>query len=167
MRTIFTIGHSRHPIGHFTGLLDGHGIRTLADVRTRPYSKWAPQFRRSPLAGSLDTAGVLYVFLGSELGGRPSGQELYAPDGRIDYARRAAAPDFLAGIGRLEALADAQPTVMMCAEEDPRRCHRQLLIAPALEARGARVVHIRGDGRLEESGKRTGTSAQGSLFGAP
>jgi uncharacterized protein (DUF488 family) len=38
---------------------------------------------------------------------------------------------------------------MLCAEEDPARCHRHLLIAPALEERGVEVVHIRGDGRLQ------------------
>lgn len=168
MRTIFTIGHSRHPIDYFTDLLNGHGIRTLVDVRSRPYSKWAPQFQKSPLGGSLDTAGILYVFLGSGLGGRPRGQEFYQPDGGISYARRAAAPDFLAGIARLEALADAQPTVMMCAEEDPRRCHRGLLVAPILAERGTRVVHIRGDGRLEENTeentKEAEIPAQDSLF---
>ena len=39
---------------------------------------------------------------------------------------------------------------LFCIEENPWRCHRGTRIAPALVARGARVVHIRGDGRLEE-----------------
>jgi uncharacterized protein (DUF488 family) len=159
MRTLFTIGHSRHPIGHFIELLGRHGVRTLADVRSRPYSKWAPQFQQSPLAGALEAAGILYAFLGRELGGRPGGAEYYEPDGRVDYRRRAGAPDFLAGIARLEALADAGPTAILCAEEDPGRCHRKLLIAPVLGERGTRVVHIRGDGRLEDD------EAQASLFG--
>jgi uncharacterized protein (DUF488 family) len=39
----------------------------------------------------------------------------------------------------------------MCAEEDPKRCHRQFLIAQTLLDRGIEMQHIRGDGTLEEA----------------
>ena len=38
---------------------------------------------------------------------------------------------------------------LMCSEKEPLECHRGLLVAPALEARGASVVHIRPEGGLE------------------
>src|SRR5262245_12323910 len=98
MTTLFTVGHSSHAIEHFLGLLRRHDIATLADVRSRPYSKWAPQFRKEALARTLGAAGIEYVFLGRELGGRPDGAEFYSPDGKVDYARRAAAADFQSGI---------------------------------------------------------------------
>jgi hypothetical protein len=34
-RTVFTIGHSTHPIEHFTGLLRLHGITAVGDVGQR------------------------------------------------------------------------------------------------------------------------------------
>ena len=37
----------------------------------------------------------------------------------------------------------------MCAEREPPECHRALLVAPALVARGVAVEHISGDDRLE------------------
>ena len=42
--TIFTIGHSTHPIDEFISMLNAHGIRKLIDVRTIPKSRHNPQF---------------------------------------------------------------------------------------------------------------------------
>lgn len=164
MTTIYTIGHSSHAAEHFVSLLRQHGISTLADVRSLPYSRWAPQFRKDALARSLGTAGIEYVFLGPELGGRPAGAEFYTADGNVDYARRAQAADFLAGIGRLIDLARRGATAILCAEEDPRRCHRRLLVTPALVERGVAVEHIRGDGRLEAESTAEEGAPQLRLF---
>ena len=38
---------------------------------------------------------------------------------------------------------------LMCAEKEPLECHRTLLVAKALVARGQPVLHIHADGRLE------------------
>ncbi len=43
MRTIYTIGHSTHPIGEFLEMLDSFGIRRVADIRTVPGSRHNPQ----------------------------------------------------------------------------------------------------------------------------
>lgn len=164
MTTIFTIGHSNHPAEHFVDLLRQHGIATLADVRSLPYSRWAPQFRKEALARSLGDARIEYVFLGRELGGRPDGAEFYTADGKVDYARRALAVDFQAGIAQLLELVRSRPTAIMCAEEDPGRCHRRLLVTPALVERGIVVDHIRGDGRLESEGAVQEGAPQLRLF---
>jgi uncharacterized protein (DUF488 family) len=66
-----------------------------------------------------------------------------------DYEERARSPEFLAGLEELLELAAERRTAILCAEEDPRRCHRRLLITPALERRDVEVVHLRGDGRVE------------------
>lgn len=119
MTTIFTIGHSRHGAEHFAALLQMHQIALLADVRSHPASKWAPQFGKVALARMLGAHAIDYVFLGRELGGRPAGAEFYGPDGAVDYERRAGAPDFVAGLERLAELAGARRTAILCAEEDP------------------------------------------------
>jgi len=38
---------------------------------------------------------------------------------------------------------------IMCAEEDPTLCHRNLLVAESLRQEGITVFHIRGDGRVQ------------------
>ena len=53
---------------------------------------------------------------------------------------------FVASIAELADLARTSATAIMCSEEDPAKCHRLLLIAPALAARGVDSLHIRKSG---------------------
>ena len=163
--TLFTIGHSRHTADHFLALLRAHEIDQIVDVRSQPRSKWAPHFDAAALALMLAARGVDYVSLGRQLGGRPDGREFYRQDGTVDYALRAAAPDFADGIPRLIALAQGRRTAILCAEEDPACCHRRLLVSPALARAGAAVVHVRGDGRLEPERDDAPAATQLDLFG--
>jgi uncharacterized protein (DUF488 family) len=164
MTTIHTIGHSHHSIEHFVALLRQHGVATLVDVRSRPYSRWAPQFQKDALSRSLAAVPIAYVFLGQEFGGRPEGAEFYDEHGHVDYERRTQAPDFRAGLDRLVAIARQGSTAIMCAEEDPIRCHRQLLVTPALQRSGVTVEHIRGDGHVQTEDELGGRKPQLRLF---
>jgi uncharacterized protein (DUF488 family) len=146
---VFTIGHSNHALETLLRLLQQHDVGTLVDVRTAPYSRYAPHFNEARLKSALLAAGVAYVFLGDRLGGRPSAPELYDQHGRVDYEKLAATPTFRAGIEAVLARAAAARLALLCGEEDPVGCHRRLLIGRALAAHGVTVVHIRGDGRLQ------------------
>ena len=148
-RVIFTIGHSNQTSDDFVALLGVHAIEVVVDVRSRPYSRYAPQFNSDQLKASLPAAGVKYLFLGKELGGRPDSLDYYDAEGYVLYDRVARAPFFLAGLARLETGMQRYRVAMMCSEEDPAGCHRHLLIARVLEGRGIAVRHIRGDGRLQ------------------
>ena len=148
MTTIHTIGHSRHPIDAFVSLLRRHGIATLVDVRSKPASRWAPQFGKARLERSLAGAGIAYVFMGDALGGMPDDPDLRDPEGNVDHGKLASSPRFEAGIDRLIGIAAQSATAIMCAEEDPDNCHRKMLIAPALGRKNVAVVHIRGDGSV-------------------
>ena len=163
--TIFTIGHSRHTADHFLALLRAHAIDRVVDVRSQPRSKWAPHFDADALARLLDAYGVNYVVMGRLIGGRPSGREFYRQDGTVDYALRAAAPDFAMGISLLVTLSQDRRSAILCAEEDPSCCHRRLLVTPALMRSGAAVVHVRGDGRLEPERDHASEATQLALFG--
>jgi uncharacterized protein (DUF488 family) len=68
------------------------------------------------------------------------------------------------GVEQLEELAKRAIPSVMCAEEDPRCCHRRVLITPALERRGVDVIHIRGDGRLQSEDELRAGLPQLSLF---
>ncbi|TMQ12660.1 MAG: DUF488 domain-containing protein, partial [Deltaproteobacteria bacterium] len=108
-----------------------------------------------------------YVFLGAELGGRPSDPACYDEHGHVLYGRRARSSEFQAGIARLEAELARQRVAMMCSEENPEQCHRRLLVGRVLAARGVAIDHIRGDGRIEpESALARGDDRQGELFDA-
>jgi uncharacterized protein (DUF488 family) len=161
---IHTIGHSGHALELFVDLLRQHGIAALVDVRSHPTSRRAPQFQKEPFARFLAAAGLEYVYLGRELGGRPTGAEYYAADGQVDYARRAEALDFRLGVDQLVQLAGQRSVAIMCAEEDPLRCHRRRLVAPALEQHGVAVLHIRGDGRLQSEEELREPESQLRLF---
>ncbi|MCW0235971.1 MAG: DUF488 domain-containing protein [Ferrovibrio sp.] len=147
--TVFTIGHSSQPVEQLIALLQRHGISQLADVRSAPASRFAPQFNRPALTDSLGQAGIDYRWLGQALGGKP----------------RAAAPVFAAGIADLLALAEIRPTAIMCAERDPLHCHRTHLVTPALLKNGAAVIHILSDGGLLPHAALQQPPKQQDLFG--
>lgn len=132
MTAIFTIGHSNQTAEQFIDLLQKHGIRLLADVRSAPASRFSPQFNRAALMHCLQEAGIDYRWFGQALGGKPRAPE------RV----------FSAGIADLLQAAAARSTAIMCAERDPRMCHRTHLVTPALLKNGATVMHILGDGTL-------------------
>lgn len=149
---ILSIGHSTHPIDVFMGLLRQNRIEVVADVRSLPYSRFNPQYNRERLRRELLAAGIQYDFLGSELGGRPDGEEFYDSDGHVLYGRMAESGSFRAGLERLTQRAEFSRVAMMCSEEDPADCHRYLLITGVLDLKGLRVGHIRCKG-LEEDGQ--------------
>jgi uncharacterized protein (DUF488 family) len=146
---VFTVGHSNHSADKFAFLLRRHGIEILIDIRSRPFSRHAPQFNARALEAVLSKDGIGYLFLGGELGGRPEGVEFYDAKGRVDYALVGCSRPFLDGISRLEAEIRARTAVLLCSEEDPARCHRRLLVGRTLEERGITLLHIRGDGSVE------------------
>jgi uncharacterized protein (DUF488 family) len=148
MSMVYTVGHSSHPFEAFVKLLADHGVAVLVDVRSAPYSKYAPQFDREVLQRALNAAGIKYLFLGAELGGRPENQAYYDAEGHAVYSRMTTDPAFVAGIERLERGMANYRLALMCGEEDPAHCHRRLLVARILMERGHEVVHIRGDGRV-------------------
>jgi uncharacterized protein (DUF488 family) len=145
---IYTIGHSNHPVAHFLKLLQGQGVTLLADVRSTPYSRFNPQFRRDALAQALAEHSIEYLFLGEELGARSKDPSCY-DEGRVSYRKLAATDLFRQGIDRLLAAAKTYTVAIMCAEKNPLDCHRTILVARELVKRGESVVHILASGEVE------------------
>jgi uncharacterized protein (DUF488 family) len=146
---IHTVGHSNHPIEQFLARLQPHGITAVADVRSTPYSRFNPQYRRERLQTALAEAGIQYVFLGEELGARSQDPACYDPDGRVSYTRLAKTPLFRKGIERLKTGIVVHRISLMCAEREPLECHRTILVSRELVRDGVTVTHILGDGSLE------------------
>lgn len=89
------------------------------------------------------------MFLGQALGGRPADPAAYGPDGKLDHDRVERLDAYQRGIDQLLDEAARGRVCVLCAEEDPARCHRRLLIGRTLVRRGVRVLHIRGSGAVE------------------
>ena len=146
--TIFTIGHSIHPIERFLDLLEMNGITAVADVRSSPFSRHNPQFNKDMLPQDLKQRDIAYVFVGKELGARSDDSSCYER-GKIRYGRLADTSIFKAGIERVLSGARKYRVALMCAEKEPLDCHRTLLVSRALEQRGVSILHILADGSTE------------------
>lgn len=147
---VYSIGHSNQSIEQFLALLRMHDIDVLADVRSAPYSRYVPHFNARELRSAVLEAGLKYVYLGRELGGRPEfSPELYDDDGHALYSRISQTRVFREGIERLMNGVGRYRVAMMCSEEDPTECHRRLLVGAVLADAGVETRHIRGDGRLD------------------
>ena len=143
---IWTIGHSIRTIDKFISLLEEHGIKLLADVRSLPGSKRYPQFNKETLADSLAKARIRYEHF-PELGGRRKAR----PDSRNTAWRNASfrgyadymeTEEFDKDVKRLLDIAtEFGPAAIMCAEAVWWRCHRSL-ISDYRKARGIEVMHI-------------------------
>ncbi len=145
---VLTVGHSNHSIERFTDLLGLHGVTAIADVRSRPYSRFNPSFNRDPLARVLARQRVAYVFLGRELGARSEDRACYE-NGRVQYRRLAASPLFKAGVQRVLDGTQTHRVALLCAEREPLACHRALLVSRELEGVGIQVTHVHADGSVE------------------
>jgi uncharacterized protein (DUF488 family) len=146
-QAIYTIGHSTHEFAEFVELLKLHGVTLVTDVRSQPYSR-LEHFRRGPLENALRAEGIAYEFLGRELGARREEADCYA-DGQAAYELVAQLPAFLEGLDRLQRDAAQHRIALVCAEREPLDCHRTVLVARQLTARGWSVHHILADGSLE------------------
>ena len=131
-------------------LLRSESVEVVADIRSLPRSNRNPQFDQDQLELLLREAGLRYLYLGNELGGRPQELRFYRSDGRADYRsyRRSAA--FQQGIAQLLWWLQRHRVAMMCAEEDPLVCHRFLMNGAELTNLGIRPLHIRKGGTIEK-----------------
>lgn len=162
--TLYSIGHGNAGAEVFVGLLRRHGIELLVDTRSQPYSRFAPQFSRDALKQTLGTVGLVYLWMGEALGGRPTGEQFYFPSGKVDYDRLARVPFYLAGIERLLELAGECRTAFMCSEADYAHCHRHHLITRTLLQKGVEVRHILHSGAVITACLGDFTPAQPSLL---
>jgi uncharacterized protein (DUF488 family) len=144
-RTVFTIGHSTHPIAAFIALLRAHKIEALADVRSFPGSRRNPQFNQAALRESLRDAGITYHHMVS-LGGKresPSvtGQRKNRPfSAYIEYSKT---EQFQLSLKYLEDITATKRVAVMCAEALWTNCHRSI-IAQEMIRHGFTVTHIMG-----------------------
>ena len=118
--TVFTIGHSTHSQERFIELLEIHRITAVCDVRSTPYSQRNPQFNEGDLEKALSGRGIIYRFLGKELGARSNDPACYE-FGKVQYEKLAQTEAFQRGLNRvLSGLKENFRVVLMCAGRTTR-----------------------------------------------
>ena len=158
---LYTIGHGNLELKRFINILREHQVSWVGDVRSAPYSRMFPWFNKSDLAQALDDAGVKYVFLGQQLGGKPREGEASGEwkQGRLNYELASALSRtrrWTDGIKYLASLVtstdeDGEVGCLLCSEKDPNNCHRSLVsfnvesALPELE-----VQHLGHDSAVKE-----------------
>jgi len=122
----------------------------LIDIRAFPSSKKFPPFKKSKLQIELFALEIEYIWKGRELGGfrkRSDGLGESSPnkgwkrEGFRIYADYMLSDFFQKTIDDILFSASQKKTVLMCAEKDYKRCHRQL-IADFIKTKGWDVFHI-------------------------
>ncbi len=143
---VLTLGFSNRSWEETVGILRSFGIERLADIRTLPGSRYAPQFNQENLQGALPGAGIEYIHL-KKLGGlRKPNKNDSTNAGWKNASFRAYAdymqtPDFEAALEELIRLFRQRRTVYVCTEAVFWRCHRSL-VSDALLVRGYCPGHI-------------------------
>ena len=168
---VFTIGHSIHSLEKLISLLSANRIEVLVDIRSEPYSRKVPHFNKDNLEKEIKKSGLRYLFLGKDLGGRPTKRQFNDLEGFVLYSKIADSPDFESGLERLLNGIAKFRAVLMCSEENPMNCHRRLLVGRVLSNAGVEVLHIRADGSIQseeqiqsDQYKRNGDMNQQILF---
>jgi uncharacterized protein (DUF488 family) len=140
---IYTIGYGAREMDNFIAVLKSHQIDFLIDIRSKPYSRYKPDFSKQALERKLQAQGIRYVFMGDALGGQPDDPDCYDDDGKVDYDKIRGKLFYEKGIGRLrQAWQNQVSVVLMCSEGKPEMCHRSKLIGNTLVDEGINLAHI-------------------------
>ncbi len=133
--SVFTIGTSNRTESNFFGELNRRDVRTIIDVRSKPWSR-VPHFRQSALVRAANAHGLAYLEMGEVFGG--------LNDIRTDDVA------YLAALDRLLAAEAMGSVAIFCAEGHPTECHRVWKVGAALLVhREIDPINILRDGREE------------------
>lgn len=156
MVELLTVGHGTLDQDSFVHMLRMGQCQVVVDVRSYPGSRHVPWYARRQMQEWLTVAGLEYVWLGEDLGGRrgPSAEVqrdiVWRNKSFRNYAGYTRELEYALGQDFLLALARERRCAVMCAESVWWRCHRRV-IADKLTLQGlARVRHLMPGGRIEE-----------------
>lgn len=148
--TIYSIGHGNKKIEDFIDELKSFDIEYLLDIRSKPFSKWNPQFNQNELKFKLEENGITYVFVGDTLGGLPEDRSCYDFNGKVVYDLIKEKEFFKEGLKRLTTANEKKiHLAIMCSESKPEECHRSKLIGQELLKKKISLNHIVSTDRIK------------------
>ena len=140
---IYSTGHGNKHIDKFIQEVKSFNIKYLLDIRSVPYSKWNSKFKKKQLEKELRNHGIIYVYVGDKLGGRPTDKSCYDTNGNVDYELIKEKAFFHEGIQRLITANEKNiKLAIMCSETKPEKCHRSKLIGEELLKHEISLKHI-------------------------
>jgi len=160
---IYTIGHSNTKPEELLNKIKLYGIDTLVDVRSAPYSHYSPQFNKETISFFCANNNITYLFMGNLLGGKPKDNSVIDSNLTINYHKLSQKDYFFNGIDKLIEISSNRIICLMCSEGSPDKCHRNLLIAPALNKEGIEVLHILPNGLTESPNELSLSKKHGQL----
>lgn len=144
---VYTAGYEGWLVDGFLNMLMRAGIRRLIDVRSNPVAR-RYGFHKATLGRLCGEVEIMYLHL-PELGIRSElRRDLTAPAAyNAIFARYEAEtlPREADVVDRVAELVSEKPTVLMCAEADPHRCHRARLAKVVARMAGLPVRDLGGD----------------------
>lgn len=148
--SVYSIGHGNRSIESFIILLNQYNISYVIDVRSKPRSRFNPQYNKDRFHASLKEANIGYVFMGDNLGGLPKDISCYDEVGRVDYEKVKEKDFFNNGIKRIKTAYEKKIRVAcVCSELSACDCHRSKLIGEALKKLQIPMLHIGKKGEIE------------------
>lgn len=142
---LYTVGHSNHSPERFLNIVSPFLITHIIDIRSVPYSGRYPHFNRDNLKKITGQAGMIYEWQGDCLGGLLENGESY--DEKIESESFKHAVNKI--VNEFHEAKDGNTACLVCAEKDPSRCHRSILLGPVfLNNHHVDLHHILADGTL-------------------
>jgi uncharacterized protein (DUF488 family) len=139
---VFTIGYSAYKPDEFISELVKRKIGVLIDVRSMPYSKYHSEYNKEALQALLETENIKYRNYAREFGARQTDRKFYT-DGKLDFEKFTLSEQFSQGIEKIKSASNLGFTAaLMCAEKEPKKCHRAILVARGLCDNGFAIRHI-------------------------
>jgi len=141
--TVYTIGYSGFLINDFVSTIKANDISLIIDVRSQPYSQYFSDYNKESLQQRLKSQGVYYRNYAKEFGARQDERRYYSSSGYLDFELYAKSSSFMSGVEKLiKSMNKGYKFALMCAEKDPSRCHRTILVARAFHDAGYKIIHL-------------------------
>jgi uncharacterized protein (DUF488 family) len=163
--TLATIGYEGTTIEPFIRALKKAQIRRLADIRDLPLSR-KKGFSKTALAARLEQAGIVYLHikaLGDPKPGRLAARRgEFAAFKRI-YANHLGGKPAQAALRELGKVASQAKTCLLCFEQNPSNCHRQIVASRLAKTFGLEIVHLQVTVQTKSTTHEGRTRVRGSL----
>ncbi len=126
---LYTLGYQGRDLTEVLETVRSHGVQQVIDVRENAHSR-KPGFEAAQLRRTLAGLGVAYTHM-PELGCAPGARHaLWGGESAVPFfeAYRRRLAERPQAVTALVRQARSMPTLLLCLERDPSRCHRAVLV---------------------------------------
>lgn len=146
---VYTIGYTAFSVNEFIEVIKHYNINCVIDVRSSPFSNYYNDYNKDNLESTLKKHNILYRNYANEFGARQTNPIFYSGD-IVDFDKFIKSPQFLEGVSKVKkGIERGYSFVLMCAEKDPVKCHRSIMLGKGFSENGFDVKHIISKTELE------------------